>query len=540
MEVDFIVVGAGSAGCILASRLSESGRYSVLLLEAGGKGNSLWLKIPVGYAKSYYNPAVNWMHWSAPEPELNNRRIYVPRGKVVGGSGAINAMVYVRGDSADFDDWRAAGNPGWGFDDVLPHFRRLETHQRGESEWHGGQGPIHITPMRDGIHPISRAFLRAGAELGCAQNLDFNGETLEGVGVYDINTRNGLRSHSGAEYLKPALKRSNLTLETEALAERLLFDEAGRVTGVEVSQHGQARQVHARREVILSAGAVQSPLLLQRSGLGDGMHLQDLGIATRRHLPAVGQNLQDHLCASLYYRARKPTLNGLFGSLTGKAWCAVQYLATRRGPFAMSVNQAGGFLKGSPRAARANLQIYFNPLSYRIPNNPKAGLLPEPYPGFLIAFSACRPQSRGDIRLAAPSSAAEPLIRPNYLTTDRDIEEVLEGMRLMRRLAGTAALSDWMEAEVSPSPAVTDDAGLLDYFRDNSGSIYHLCGTCAMGPDAAKAVVDHRLQVHGVPGLRIADASIFPNITAGNINAPTMMVAEKASEIILSEARRQT
>jgi choline dehydrogenase len=536
MEVDFIVVGAGSAGCILASRLSESGRYSVLLIEAGGKDRSLWLKIPVGYAKSYHNPAVNWMHWSAPEPELNNRRLYVPRGKVVGGSGAINAMVYVRGDRADFDDWQVAGNPGWGFDDVLPFFRKLETHQRGESEWHGGQGPIHITPMRDGIHPISRAFLRAGAELGFAQNLDFNGETLEGVGVYDINTRNGFRSHSGVEYLKPALRRANLVLETDALAERLLFDETGRVTGVEVSQHCRLRQFHARREVILSAGAVQSPLLLQRSGLGAGDHLQQLGIPVRRHLPAIGQNLQDHLCASFYYRSKKPTLNGLFGSLAGKAWLGAQYMLTRKGPFAMSVNQAGGFLRGNPAADRANLQIYFNPLSYRIPNDPKAGLLPEPYPGFLIAFSACRPESRGEIRLVSPNMAAEPLIRPNYLSADKDVAEALDGMRLIRRLAGTAALSDWVDAEVSPSQAINDDTALLDYFRDNSGSIYHLCGTCAMGPEMARAVVDARLRVHAVAGLRIADASVFPSITAGNINAPTMMVAEKAADLILQDA----
>lgn len=536
MEVDFIVVGAGSAGCILASRLSESGRYSVLLLEAGGKDRSLWLKIPVGYAKSYYNPAVNWMHWSEPEPELNSRRLYVPRGKVVGGSGAINAMVYVRGDRTDFDDWQAAGNPGWGFEEVLPYFRKLETHMRGESKWHGGEGPIHITPMRDGIHPISRAFLRAGAELGFAQNLDFNGETLEGVGVYDINTRNGFRSHSGAEYLTPALKRRNLVLETDALAQRLLFDDAGRVTGIEVSQHGQMRQFHARREVILSAGAVQSPLLLQRSGLADGALLQELGLAVRCHLPAVGKNLQDHLCASFYYRARKPTLNGLFGTLAGKAWLALRYLATRKGPFAMSVNQAGGFVRANPEAERPNIQLYFNPLSYRIPNDRRQGLQPEPYPGFLIALSACRPKSRGEVRLASPDMAAEPLIRPNYLSADRDIVEALEGMRLIRRLAGTAALADWLEEEVSPSQAINDDTALLDYFRDNSGSIYHLCGTCAMGPDETRSVVDARLRVHGMAGLRIADASVFPNITAGNINAPTMMVAEKAADLILQDA----
>jgi choline dehydrogenase len=296
------------------------------------------------------------------------------------------------------------------------------------------------------------------------------------------------------------------------------------------------RQFHARREVILSAGAVQSPLLLQRSGLADGALLQELGLAVRCHLPAVGKNLQDHLCASFYYRARKPTLNGLFGTLAGKAWLALRYLATRKGPFAMSVNQAGGFVRTNPEAERPTIQLYFNPLSYRIPNDRRQGLQPEPYPGFLIALSACRPKSRGEVRLASPDIAAEPLIRPNYLSADRDIVEALEGMRLIRRLAGTAALADWLEEEVSPSQAINDDTALLDYFRDNSGSIYHLCGTCAMGPDETRSVVDARLRVHGIAGLRIADASVFPNITAGNINAPTMMVAEKAADLILQDA----
>ncbi|SIQ66777.1 choline dehydrogenase [Rhizobium sp. RU35A] len=539
MLFDFIIVGAGSAGCILAHRLSEDGRYSVLLLEAGGGDRSPWLKIPVGYARSYYDPAVNWMHWSEPEPGLNNRRVYVPRGKVLGGSGAINAMVFVRGAAADFDDWKAAGNPGWGADDVLPWFKRLETHADGASRWHGGEGPIHVTPMRDGIHPVSRAFLSACDELGYPANPDFNGASIEGAGIYDINTRRGLRSHSGAEYLRPALKHPNLRVERQAFAEHLLFDGDGRVSGVAVRQNGQRRLFTARREVVLAAGAVQSPALLQRSGIGDGAQLQALNITPRHHLPAVGQNLQDHLCASFYYRSRRPTLNALFGSLTGQALLSLRYLLTRKGPFAMSVNQAGGFFRGSETADRANLQLYFNPLSYRIPPNPKAGLKPEPYHGFLMAISACRPASRGEIRLASPDPAAAPLIAPRYLSAERDVAEALQGMRLMRRIAAAPALADWLEAEVSPSPAIAEDGGLIDYFRDNSGSIYHLCGTCAMGPDPRNSVVTPDLRVHGVEGLRIADASIFPNITAGNINAPTMMVAEKASALILSDAREQ-
>ncbi|MGC4408875.1 FAD-binding protein [Rhizobium rosettiformans] len=536
MIFDFIVVGAGSAGCIVASRLSESGRHSVLLIEAGGEDKSFWFKIPVGYAKSYYNPKVNWMYRTEPEANLGGRRIYAPRGKVQGGSGSINAMVFVRGAAEDFDDWRDAGNPGWGFDDVLPFFRKLETHARGESRWHGGSGPIHVTPMRGATHPVSDAFLDACNELDIPLNEDFNGETLEGAGVYDVNTRRGQRSHSSAEYLRPALKRPNLTIEREAHARRLLVETDGRVSGIEVMQHGRVRTFTARREVILAAGAVDTPKLMQLSGFGDGSMLFAQGIETRKHLPAVGQNLKDHLCASYYFRSKEPTLNGDFASLIGQVRFGLTWLLKRTGPFAMSVNQAGGFFRGSPEETRPNIQVYFNPLSYRIPDNPRAGLTPEPYPGFLIAFNACRPTSKGTISIASPDAADAPLIRPNYLSTDRDIEEVLQGSRLMRRIVDARALEGWVEEEVSPSKAADTDDKLLDYFRLNSGSIYHLCGTCAMGANPHEAVVDARLRVHGVPGLRIVDASVFPNITAGNINAPTMMVAEKGAAMILEDA----
>ncbi len=537
MEFDFVIVGAGSAGCIVASRLSESGRYSVLLIEAGGEDKSFWFKIPVGYAKSYYNPKVNWMYRTEPEAELGGRRIYAPRGKVQGGSGSINAMVFVRGDRSDFDDWQQAGNPGWGFDDVLPYFRKLECHARGETEWHGSEGPIHITPMRGATHPVSDAFLEACEELGLPANDDFNGATVEGAGVYDINTRRGQRSHSSAEYLRPALRRGAVEIERNAHARRVLLGPDGKARAVEVEQNGQIRTFRARREVILSAGSIDTPKLLQLSGIGDRTTLSAHGIQTQHHLPAVGQNLQDHLCASFYYRSRRPTLNGDFGSLLGQAKFGLTYLLKRSGPFAMSVNQAGGFFRGAPEEARPNIQVYFNPLSYRIPDNPRAGLTPEPYPGFLIAFNACRPTSKGTVSIGSSDPLAAPLIRPNYLTTERDIEEVLQGSRLMRTIASAPALQAWIEDEVSPSAAADTDDKLLDYFRHNSGSIYHLCGTCRMGPDGTESVVDHRLRVHGVPGLRIVDASVFPNITAGNINAPTMMVAEKAAAMILEDLR---
>ncbi|MDO9418098.1 GMC family oxidoreductase [Pararhizobium sp.] len=535
MIYDFVIIGAGSAGCILASRLSESGRYSVLLVEAGGKDDSIWFKIPVGYAKSYYNPAVNWMYSTEPEAELDNRRIYVPRGKVQGGSGSINAMVFVRGAADDFDDWAAAGNPGWGASDVLPYFRKLETHEKGASDWHGDSGPIHVTPMRGMTHPVTDAFLRGCEELQLPASADFNGASLEGAGVYDINTRRGRRSHSSAEYLRPALKRQNLTVERRALAQKLTFAADGSANGVEVLQNGVHRRFSARREVIVAAGAVDTPKLLQLSGIGDAAALSAKGLLMRAHLPAVGENLQDHLCASFYYRANRPTLNGVFGSLFGQAALGLQYVLTRKGPFAMSVNQAGGFFRGKADEERPNIQLYFNPLSYRIPVNRSASMLPEPYPGFLIAFNSCRPTSRGRISIASADPAEAPLIQPNYLSTQRDIDEVTQGSRLVRRIASAPSLAAIIEDEVSPSAVVESDAALLDYFRSNASSIYHLCGTCMMGPDSRTSVVDARLRVHGVAGLRVVDASVFPNVTAGNINAPTMMVAEKGAAMILED-----
>lgn len=533
---DFVIIGAGSAGCILASRLSENGRYSVLLLEAGDRDSSFWFKIPIGYAKSYYNPKVNWMYSTEPEPELAGRRIYVPRGKVQGGSGSINAMVFVRGAAADFDDWAAAGNPGWGADDVLPYFKALETHEKGASPWHGDKGPIHVTPMRGMTHPVTDAYLKGCEELQLPLTEDFNGASIEGAGVYDINTRNGQRSHSSAEYLRPALKRPNLQIERRAVAQRLVFDADGRATGVEALQDGVRRVFTARREVILSAGAVDTPKLMQLSGLGHGAALKAQGIETRLHLPAVGENLQDHLAASFYYRANRPTLNGTFASLFGQAWLGLQYILTRKGPFAMSVNQAGGFFRGTPSEPRPNIQLYFNPLSYRIPQDASASMVPEPYPGFLIAFNSCRPTSRGRISLASGDPSAAALIQPHYLSTQRDIEEVIQGSRLVRRIASAPSLAAIIDAEISPSPEASTDESLLDYFRANAGSIYHLCSSCMMGRDAATSVVDARLRVHGVTGLRICDASVFPNVTSGNINAPTMMVAEKGAAMILEDA----
>lgn len=534
---DFVVVGAGSAGCIVASRLSEGGRHSVLLIEAGGSDDSIWLKIPIGYAKSYYNPRVNWMYYSEPELNLCGRRIYAPRGMVQGGSGAINAMIFVRGAASDFDDWRDAGNSGWGYADVLPYFRKLETHARGASQWHGGDGPIHVTPLRGATHPVSDAFLAGCRELQLPPNGDFNGETLEGAGAYDVNTRNGMRSSSGREYLRAALKRGNLAIMRETLACRVVMSD-GRANGVELMRGGERQTVAARRELILCAGAFDTPKLLQLSGIGDAGHLSAVGIPPQHHLPAVGRNLQDHLCASFYYRSTVPTLNGEFASLFGQARLALRWFLTRTGPFAMSVNQAGGFFRGAADERRANIQLYFNPLSYRIPGSARAGLKPEPYPGFLVAFNPCRPTSRGTVDAVSADLARAPAIRPNYLSTERDLAEVAQGSRLVRRIMNAPSLRAVTAQEMEPSRSARTDDELLAYFRENSGSIYHPCGTAAMGPDPATSVVDARLRIHGIPGLRVIDASVFPTITAGNINAPTMMVAEKGADLVLSDTQR--
>lgn len=537
MNYDYIIVGAGSAGCILANRLTASGQHSVLLLEAGGKDSSFWFKIPVGFTKTYYNETYNWMYYSEPEKELDNRLIYCPRGKVQGGSGSINAMIYVRGQPHDFDDWAAAGGKGWAFRDVLPYFRKLESHPLGNTQYHGADGPIGISPMGNAVHPICHVFLKGCDQAGYKRSDDFNGAQFEGSGIYDVNTRNGQRSSSSFEYLHPVLTRKNLKVEREVLVSRVLFDKDKRATGVVIQQNGSARTFTANREVILSAGAVDTPKLLQLSGVGDAALLAKHGIPLVNALPAVGQNLQDHLCVSFYYRANVKTLNDEMRPLLGKLKLGLQYLLTRKGPLAMSVNQSGGFFKGNDQQTQPNLQLYFNPLSYRIPKSNKANLEPEPYSGFLLAFNPCRPTSRGSIEIASNRAEDAAKIRINALTTEKDIDEVIQGCELVRKVMATPALSGITVEEISPGPQVNSREGFLQYFREQSGSIYHLCGSCAMGSDVQTTVVDERLRVHGIAGLRVVDASIFPNITSGNINAPTMMVAEKGAEMILEDAQ---
>ncbi|MDN7805855.1 GMC family oxidoreductase [Burkholderia gladioli] len=538
MEYDYIIVGSGSAGSILAERLSADGSHTVLVLEAGQQDDSFWFKVPVGFTKTYYNRKYNYMYYSEREPALGDRELYCPRGKVVGGSGAINAMVYVRGQRSDYDDWAAAsGERGWSYEQVLPYFRRLETHPLAQStpEWHGGEGRIHVTPMTADVHPIVHQFLAGCGELGLPHTPDMNGAQFEGAGIYELNTRDGERCSSGVAYLHPSLSRKNLTLLSEALVRRVSF-EGKRATGIAYAHQGREHHVSARREVILCAGAVDTPKLLQLSGVGDPVKLARHGISSVHALPAVGQNLQDHLCVSFYFKANRPTLNDEMGTLFGKLKIGLRYLLNKRGPLAMSVNQAGGFFRGDDGLDEPNLQLYFNPLSYRIPKSNRASIKPEPYSGFLIAFNPCRPTSRGSIELASGRAEDAAKIRINALSTEKDLAEAVQGSKLIRKLMMAPSLRAMTIEEISPGPAVQSDEDFLQYFREQSGSIYHLCGSCAMGSDAATSVVDARLKVHGVEALRIVDASVFPNITSGNINAPTMMVAEKGADLILEDA----
>ena len=536
-EVDYIVVGAGSAGCVLANRLSADGRHSVLLLEAGGTDRRWRVQLPIGYGLSFYDPSLNWMYRTEAEPALNGRQGYWPRGKVLGGSSAINAMVYVRGQALDFDGWRDAGNPGWGWDDVLPHFKRMEGSSRTDTALRGRDGPLRVSDVSGQTHPLCQTFLLAGQQAGLPASDDFNGSAPEGVGLYEITMHGGRRMSTARAYLHPALKRRNLTLHTHAHASAITFDGL-RANGVRYRRGGVAQQALARREVIVCAGAINSPLLLQASGVGPATLLQALGIAVRLHQPAVGRHLQDHLCVDHLYRSHVPTLNDALRPWLGQLRAGLRYLATRGGPLALSVNQGGGFVRSRPGLDRPNMQLYFSPLSYtRAPPGQRALMSPDPFPGFLLSAQPCRPTSRGHVQLRSADPFAAPLIQPNSLATDHDLQELVEGSRLLRRLAAMPALAAIIAEELQPGAAVQSHEQMVADIRERAGTVFHPVGTCRMGPDARESVVDARLRVHGLHGLRIIDASIFPTLTSGNTNAPTIMVAEKGAEFVLAAAR---
>jgi choline dehydrogenase len=532
---DFVIVGAGSAGSVLAERLSASGRFSVLLLEAGGTDRRFFVQMPLGYGKTFFDAKVNWNFRADPDPGLAGTADHWPRGKLLGGSSSINAMVWVRGQREDFDEWRDAGNLGWGYDDLLRIFKAIEDNQAGADEWRGVGGPVHVSDCSALVHPLTRLYLKAGQEAGLPFNPDFNGSGQEGVGIWQITTRNGRRMSAARAFLRPAMKRRNVRVVTGAHATRVLF-EGRRATGVEYVRKGHKETARAGREVILSAGAVCSPQILQLSGIGPGALLQELGIPVTLANAQVGENLQDHVGINYTYRANVPTMNQILRPWWGKLLTGTRYLFLRDGPLSMSMNQGGGFFRTSAAQPRPNMQLYFQAFSTVIPRQGERPILsPDPWPGFSIGLSNCRPTSRGSIHIRSADPFAPPAIRPNALSTDHDLAEMLDAVRFLRRMAAAPALSSVIEEEVLPGAACVTEEELTADFRRRSGTVYHPVSTCRMGPDPSLSVVDPRLKVHGLEGLRIIDASIFPNIISGNTNAAAIVTGWKGAEMVLED-----
>ncbi|MCK0151118.1 GMC family oxidoreductase N-terminal domain-containing protein [Marivita sp. S6314] len=535
-DFDYVIVGAGSAGSVIAARLSESGQHSVLVLEAGGAARHPWIRIPIGYGKTFYDTRFNWAYTADPDPGIMDRAMYWPRGKGLGGSSAINAMVWVRGAPSDYAEWGQVAL-GWDWPDVEPVFRRIERWTGAAHPARGVSGPLTVTDVSEHMHPLSRAYVQAAQEAGFAFNPDYNAERFDGVGYYQITTRNGMRASAAGAYLRPAMRRGNLRVETGAHVTRVLF-EGGRATGVTYRQNGQMHQVRARSEVVLCGGALNSPQLLMLSGIGDGAHLQEMGIDVVHPLAQVGRNLSDHLGIDHLYTATRPSLNQELRPVWGKLKAALRYGLFRTGPLSMSLNHGGGFVQVHEGDGAPDLQLYFSPLSYsKAPSGTRPLMSPDPFPAFRLGFSPCKPTSRGVVSLRTPDPFDPPRMQPNYLSTEDDCAMMVAGSRLVRRIAEAPSLRAVTVAEKEPGSACESDAQLLDHARRACGTVFHQCGTCAMGRDPARSVVDARLRVHGVAGLRVADASVFPTIPSGNTNAPAMMVGEKAADVLLEDAK---
>ena len=533
---DYIIVGAGSAGCVLADRLSADGRRRVLLLEAGGDDRRFFIQMPLGYGKTFYDRKVNWMYQAEPDPGLNGQRDFYPRGKVLGGSSSINAMVYIRGHRQDYEDWRAAGNIGWGWDDVLPAYKKIEDYAAGDPAYRGRGGPLHIQDLGDQAHPLCAPYLKATEAAGLKYTPDFNGAEQEGVGLYQFTIKDGQRLSAARAFLRPAMSRSNLRVETECHVTRVLF-EGKRAVGVAYVQNGQTREAKAG-EVILAGGAINSPQLLQLSGIGPGALLQSLGLPVLRDNPNVGARMQDHHGINYTWRMKVPTLNDELRPWWGKLKAGLQYLLLRKGPLSLSINQGGGFFRTSADLDRPNMQLYMQAFSTLIPKPGERPILnPDPFSGLSLGLSNCRPTSTGEVMITSPDPFTHPKISFNAFSTNQDVVEMLAAVKFLRTIAAHEPLKSLMAEELRPGPEVTSDEAMIHDFKQRSGTVYHHSCTCRMGPDAASSVVDARLKVHGVEGLRVCDASVFPNLIAGNTNAPAMMVGWRGAEIILQDAR---
>ncbi len=535
-EFDYIIVGAGSAGSVLAERLSANGRHRVLVLEAGGSDRRFYVQLPLGYGKLFYDPAVNWLYQTEPDPGLAGNRDHWPRGKVLGGSSSINAMVWIRGHQSDYDDWQEIAGPDWGWAKVRDAYRAIEDNEAGADTWRGKGGPLFISANQRDLHPLCDTFIRSTEAAGLKRNADFNGAEQEGVGIYQMTIRNARRNSAARAFLRPAMKRPNVTVLTGVQVTRVIF-EGRRTVGVEYRKNGILGQVRAASEVILSGGAINSPQLLMLSGIGPAAHLRELGIAVTSDSPQVGQNLNDHQGLNYTWRMKVPTYNDILRPWWGKLAVGMKYFLTGTGPLAKSINHGGGFFRTSPDLPRPNMQLYFQAFSTLVPRVGERPLLtPDPFSGLSIGLSNCRPTSRGAISLKSADPLAHPKIVANAYSTDHDIEEMLAAVKFLRRIADQNPIRPLIAEELRPGPEVRSDTDLITDIRARSGTVYHPSCTARMGRDVATSVVAPDLKVHGVDGLRVCDASVFPTLIGGNTNAPSILVGWLGAERILADA----
>jgi len=534
---DYVIVGAGSAGCVLAERLSANGRHRVLVIEAGGSDRRFYVQMPLGYGKLFYDPAVNWLYATEPDPGLAGNRDHWPRGKVLGGSSSINAMVWIRGHASDYDDWEAEAGSAWGWEAARAAYRAIEDNEGGEDEWRGTGGPLFISANRRDLHPLVETFLRSAEAAGLPRNEDFNGARQEGVGIYQMTIRNARRNSAARAFLRPAMKRPNVTVLTHAQVTRVLF-EGRRAVGVEYRRQGGSGRVRAESDVILAGGAVGSPHLLMLSGIGPAAQLKALGIAVVAEAPNVGRNLNDHQGLNYTWRMRVPTYNDILRPWWGKALVGMKYLLTGTGPLAKSINHAGGFFRTSQGLTRPNMQLYFQAFSTLVPRVGERPLLtPDQFSGLSIGLSNCRPTSRGEITLKSADPFEHPRIVANAYSTDTDVAEMLAAVKVLRRISAEDPIRSLIAEELRPGPSAQSDDDLIADFRARSGTVYRPSCTVRMGRDAATSVVDPDLRVRGVEGLRVCDASVFPTLIGGNTNAPSILVGWIGAERILKNAR---